>query len=175
MAPLRARGGRQTVRLRAPLPAVEVAGRAVRFPSPADLQVELEAGRTGITARVRVRGEGIAACDRCLGTVTVPVRLEYEERFQTPAQAAAAPAADEEERRATVYRGDVIDLTEGLRQQLILGLPFKLLCREDCRGLCPRCGRNLNEGDCGCSPEERGGEALRPLLERLVRKTGNGN
>lgn len=52
------------------------------------------------------------------------------------------------------YREDRLDLGEIVREQFFLGLPMKRLCRQDCRGLCPRCGANRNRGDCGCPDAE---------------------
>ena len=48
------------------------------------------------------------------------------------------------------YQGDEVDLTPLIREQALLALAERPLCREECRGLCPQCGANLNEGDCGC-------------------------
>ncbi|HKX12439.1 MAG TPA: DUF177 domain-containing protein [bacterium] len=48
------------------------------------------------------------------------------------------------------YHGEEINLGEILGEEITLALPMRFLCREDCRGLCPRCGKNLNQGDCGC-------------------------
>ena len=50
--------------------------------------------------------------------------------------------------------GEVVDLTEGLREDILITFPQTHLCSEDCKGVCPKCGHNLNEGDCGCSLEE---------------------
>lgn len=44
-----------------------------------------------------------------------------------------------------------LDLDELLRSDILLELPYKYLCREDCKGLCPSCGKNLNEGPCSCN------------------------
>ncbi|HEX5034969.1 MAG TPA: DUF177 domain-containing protein, partial [bacterium] len=53
------------------------------------------------------------------------------------------------------YHGEEIDLGEILGEEITLALPMRFLCREDCRGLCPRCGQNLNQGDCSCDqPDE---------------------
>jgi uncharacterized protein len=48
------------------------------------------------------------------------------------------------------YQGEEIDFTPLIREQVLLALAERPLCREECRGLCPQCGANLNEGDCGC-------------------------
>ena len=48
---------------------------------------------------------------------------------------------------------EVLDVSDEAREALALSVPFRALCREDCKGLCPRCGKNLNEGPCGCKLE----------------------
>ncbi len=60
---------------------------------------------------------------------------------------------EEEDLDTSYYRDDQIDLNELLREQFYLALPMKPLCREDCRGLCPQCGTNLNTGTCTCATE----------------------
>jgi len=50
---------------------------------------------------------------------------------------------------------DIIDLTEPIREDMIVGLPIRPLCREDCKGLCGQCGQNLNLGECGCKKDSR--------------------
>jgi uncharacterized protein len=67
------------------------------------------------------------------------------------------------------YEGDTVDLGEVVREQLFLTLPMKRLCREDCQGLCPTCGRNRNGEPCACpaaeEPADARFEALRALAE----------
>jgi uncharacterized protein len=53
----------------------------------------------------------------------------------------------------SVYQGEEVDLSPLIREQVLLALVDRPLCREDCRGLCPRCGVNLNERECGCVAE----------------------
>ena len=72
-------------------------------------------------------------CDRCLTQATEKQIHEFAEEFDKSA------AVD-----------DLIDVTELFRDELLAGQPMKNLCKEDCKGLCPVCGANLNDGDCGC-------------------------
>jgi uncharacterized protein len=86
-------------------------------------------------------------CRRCLNDVSVPVRAAVDILF-TEDQSADDPS---------VYvippRALAIDLAPAVREELILAVPAFALCREDCRGLCPRCGRDLNSGPCECDPD----------------------
>ncbi len=54
----------------------------------------------------------------------------------------------------SVYEGDAVDLDELVREQILLALPTRTLCREECKGLCPECGANLNAGECDCAQKE---------------------
>lgn len=60
----------------------------------------------------------------------------------------------EVEAEYTIYDGDIFDFTDLLVENIIDELPSKILCREDCQGLCPHCGHNLNEGQCDCVFED---------------------
>lgn len=93
--------------------------------------------QAALTARVQ------RVCDRCLKSFTGVVRAEVIEKFY-PA------SAEHIENDAFVYDSDVIDITEPLREGLLLAEPMQALCKPDCRGLCPVCGADLNDGDCGC-------------------------
>ena len=72
-------------------------------------------------------------CDRCLTQATENQVHKFEEEFD----------------KSQVVE-DLIDITELLRDTLLAGQPMKNLCKADCKGLCPKCGANLNDGDCGC-------------------------
>ena len=80
-------------------------------------------------------------CDRCLTPVLVEVTFNIEEHFSHTGR-------DNEE--TETFSGDQIDLTDFVRSGIVENLPMKVVCREDCKGLCPVCGKDLNEGDCGC-------------------------
>ncbi len=94
-------------------------------------------------------------CARCLEPVEIPLDIELAEVF-TPTLdivtgQALAPA--EEDPALWIDEHHLLDLTEVLRQDVLVGLPMHPLCQEDCHGLCASCGQNLNEGICDCKPE----------------------
>src|ERR671919_630513 len=74
----------------------------------------------------------------------------------------------EEDLETSFYRNEQIDLNELLREQFYLALPMKPLCRDECKGLCPQCGTNLNTGTCDCGPgwEDPRLAALKQLKSR---------
>ena len=93
--------------------------------------------------RTRVAGE----CRRCLAPVAVAVAADIDALFTQDPDALEDPNSYALARDATQ-----IDLRPALREELLLAVPQWVVCREDCRGLCPRCGKDLNAGPCGCPP-----------------------
>ncbi len=105
---------------------------------------------------IRIQGrlttELEVCCDRCLALFSFPVATHFDVFYApievlTPEQEVALTERD---LAFGFYRNDLIDLTGLVREQIRLALPFRLLCREDCRGLCPHCGADLNQQECGC-------------------------
>ncbi|MEI3507380.1 MAG: DUF177 domain-containing protein [Anaerotignum faecicola] len=76
------------------------------------------------------------------------------------------PHTGRENEETETFTGDQIDLADFVKRGIIGELPMKVLCREDCKGLCPVCGKDLNEGDCGCDRTIRDPrfESLRALF-----------
>lgn len=92
-------------------------------------------------------------CGRCLDPFDVPIDIEIEEEFRPTIDiqtGAKLPVGDEDDDATLIDDKNCIDLSEVVRQQLLLALPSHPLCRDDCKGLCPTCGQNLNEGSCTC-------------------------
>ena len=98
-----------------------------------------------IQAKFTVPLEGI--CKRCTKPLQLDEKVDFTREYVPEPTGDLAPedGSDEE-----VYEGKEIDLQPGLREQILLSIPPSPLCREDCKGLCPSCGKDLNEGDCGC-------------------------
>ena len=96
-----------------------------------------------------------ARCSRCLEPFTLPVNAAFDLRY-LPARNGRPGFRHEdveladEDTSDDYYRGDEIDLGELMREQFYLALPMKPLCRQDCKGLCPQCGINLNTETCQC-------------------------
>lgn len=94
-------------------------------------------------------------CDRCLGPVPVPVNVDFVANFVRAGDpSAVARELRDEDLEVSVYDGDSVDLDEIIREQILLALPARQLCRGDCKGLCPACGKNLNTEPCGCARPE---------------------
>ena len=111
------------------------------------------------TLRTVVRGE----CRRCLTALTTPVNLEIGALFtQDP------DAADDPDSYAVAPDASEIDLTPAVREELLLAAPRYVLCRDDCRGLCPQCGKDLNTSSCDCAPAtDMRWQPLKALKDKL--------
>jgi DUF177 domain-containing protein len=109
----------------------------------------------GVLVQGRLHAEAALSCSRCLEPVVVPLDVDLEEIFTPTIDILTGrPIQSEEEDRALwIDDRHLLDLSEVLRQDVLLALPMHVLCREECLGLCPVCGQNLNQGSCGCTPE----------------------
>ncbi|HEX8694146.1 MAG TPA: DUF177 domain-containing protein [Longimicrobium sp.] len=116
------------------------------------LEVDLEARSVGegVLLRGTLRTTVRLACRRCLSPVERDVDEEVNLLF-------VEDMGEDDDTGGEVYplpaRGDEVDLTDAVREQVLLEMPEFALCGEECRGLCPSCGANLNEGACECVPE----------------------
>ena len=60
----------------------------------------------------------------------------------------------EDEMSVSVFDGEAIDVDEIVKEQIVLAVPTRMLCREDCKGICPECGTDRNTGDCSCATND---------------------
>jgi uncharacterized protein len=113
----------------------------------------------------RIEGKVALECSRCLNDTSAPVSDEAHIIF--------AETGDEETDDPDVYRLDPnsreLDLRPALREEWVLAAPTFGVCREDCKGLCPRCGRDLNEGSCDC--EDKSSDARWDALRKINSST----
>ncbi len=139
---------------------IDVPGGCVAFDYEPDLSGVYPEAVLGEAERVRAKGEirntaGVLTvsaevtarlrclCDRCAA--------EYEYELRLPVRAVLAEEQfDEENSDLYLLDGDYADLDEIIHTAYVLDMDTKFLCNENCKGLCPKCGKNLNEGPCSC-------------------------
>lgn len=110
-------------------------------------------------------------CGRCLEPVNENVAHHFDLLYRPQGsdsgrEELSVTAAEAE---VSYYQGDGILLEDALREQVLLSVPIRVLCREDCKGLCPHCGTNLNSGTCSCAApmEDPRWSALREIRNKL--------
>ena len=139
--------------------------------------VEEHHGKHQVIKDIRLRGSLSAGlelqCARCLETVPQDIKREFELLYRP-----LGADAGKDELSVTVaeaeigyYQGEGLLLEDVLREQVLLALPLKVTCRADCKGLCPQCGKNLNQEQCSCSREVEDPRwaALKDVRSRLER------
>ena len=127
------------------------------FRQTAPLAVRAEAELAGKEIRIRghISGTMEAACDRCLEQTEVPVDLDFDLPYRPMEEIAHEEEFEVGEDDAIVgfFSGDGVNLSDVVKEQVLLAVPMKVVCRPDCRGLCPVCGANRNLRQCGCSDQ----------------------
>lgn len=146
-----------------------------------DIQLDEDLNVVGpIDGRVRIRrtNQGLLVdgwvdltlelpCTRCLKTFEQSMHIPFMEQFYPTVDiltGVALPPSEEED-AFPIDDHHQVDLTEAIRQQVLLALPMITLCSEDCKGLCSQCGHDLNLGPCDCQPEV---DTRFSVLEKLL-------
>ena len=166
--------------------------KLVHEPLPFDQEVRVEAERLGsdlvagpiavhLEGEVRPYGDvfsisgrcaadGPLQCSRCLEPVPWNFTEDYSFEYRMPASAPleAESGLDEDDLDVAFLQNEELDLSELAAEQVLLAMPMRILCQQNCAGLCPRCGANLNTtADCGCKPE------VDPRWQALADLAGN--
>jgi len=112
---------------------LELDTEIVKFPQPVRVRAEVSRITNAVTATLALDGSMHLICSRCLQEFKINLkknfRLSYQANSSQP----------------------IIDLDQDIREEIVLDYPIKPLCKPDCRGLCLKCGKNLNEGGCSCA------------------------
>lgn len=144
-----------------------------RFARPLDVHLEHYRADDDLVFSGSIRTAARGECARC----TEEFPLEVEAPFQFVLQPEAGRDDDDrnqlrgEDLALSTYAGDEIDLAPLVEEQVLLALPTRALCKEDCRGLCPTCGANRNLENCRCQPEQ-GDPRLAVLRTLAVGRAG---
>jgi len=120
--------------------------------SPIQGEVGLMRTDRGILTKGTLQTESELTCSRCLSLFSYPLTLKIEEEYFpiTDVVTGATLPSPDEPGSFTIDEHNILDLTEAIRQYVLLAIPMKPLCRQDCAGLCPTCGQNLNQAPCNC-------------------------
>jgi uncharacterized protein len=170
-------GGHKRVSVDFAMTPDDAADQVLGFPRPFTGQAEVWNLGDRLLVKGKVSGEVELQCSRCLAPVVTPLEASFEEEFVEGAEPQvevqdndAEEDSAEEARTVTYYAGEEIDLTDVLRDAILLELPMKPLCTEDCQGLCPTCGKNLNEGACQCNADLSDVDPRLSVLKDLLRR-----
>jgi uncharacterized protein len=130
--------------------AADVISDGNRYPVRGDCR--LLRTRQGVLTGCNLETEVELSCNRCLESYRQRLNVEFEEEFLQTVDVSTGVRlpAPEDPSAFTINPRHILDVTEAVRQYAVMALPLKPLCRESCAGLCPECGKNLNQGDCGC-------------------------
>ncbi len=137
--------------------------------APVEGSVRLTRTDRGVLVQASLSTQWALACGRCLDTFEEPVSIELEDEYEATIHLVTG-ASRKATSRSTIDARHTLDLTEGLRQALVLEVPIGPTCREACAGLCPECGLNLNE-----DPSHRHATPIDPrwtVLQDLVSGSG---
>lgn len=162
--------GEHPFRTEAARPVLVVEGETQSAFRDARIEGSLKRHDSFVRLQGTLRGVLESTCDRCLGRFERPVETEMALRIvfgESPAGELESETGVGAERDETFVGSsdEPIDLSDALREAVLLELPIKNLCREDCRGICPRCGANRNLDPCACetAPRDSRWSALREI------------
>lgn len=106
----------------------------------------------GCVVRGTLAGEVVLPCSRCAENAIIKIDSKYDEYEEIPPQGSGRNVIKNADGHIVFDRNaPMLDLAAVAWEELMLSLPVNPLCREECKGLCPTCGANLNLGACGCS------------------------
>ncbi len=136
----------------------------IHFTEPIQVHVHLTRSGATVVVNSRFEAKAKAICVRCLEAFSLTLSAHYPISLKPKPK---SPPAEEvelsrQDLETDFYEGEEIDLTPVVQDQVLLAIPQKIVCREDCRGLCQGCGKNLNRETCQCTVKE-----IDPRLEVL--------
>jgi len=142
-----------------PIIAEMVKNRECEFLKPFKLRIKAFSVREIFEVQGTLRTSIRLPCSRCLKDFDTPLASDFELSY-TKEMPGLMDVFDEEEIELKVeeigmiyFKGEEINLQQGIQEQVVMAFHLQPLCDENCKGLCPRCGSDLNQGDCGCKRE----------------------
>jgi len=123
-------------------------------PATVSGKVRLTGNEVIVNGHVETRAE--VECDRCLQPVETDVNSDFALEYIPDSEYELGGVAEltEAEMSVSVFDGKAVDVDEIVKEQILLAVPTRMLCREDCKGICPECGADRNKGDCNCTTND---------------------
>lgn len=124
--------------------------------SPAEVAGEASLKSGELRLRGTVKTEAEVSCDRCLKAIPKSINQSFDAVFVPASEDIRQPSIElaANDLSKGIYEGNVFDLRELAREQLLLSIDTRTLCREECKGLCPTCGVDLNLKACECKQDD---------------------
>jgi len=119
-------------------------------PAAVNGKVRLSGNEVFVNGRLDTRAQ--VECDRCLKPIELPVNADFTLEYISDSEYESSGTAEltEAEMSVSVFDGKGLDVDEIVKEQILLAVPTRMLCREDCKGICPECGTDRNTGECNC-------------------------
>jgi uncharacterized protein len=119
-------------------------------PAAVEGKVRLSGNEVFVNGHIDTRAQ--VECDRCLKPVELPVNADFTLEYISDSDYESSEVAEltEDELSVAVFDGKGLDVDEIAKEQILLTVPTRMLCREDCKGICPECGADRNTGNCDC-------------------------
>jgi len=130
-------------------PRASELGLSESFTGEVSVDVTLEKTGSQIFLSAIVSTGGTFSCDRCTGLFEYPLAAAYRMCYMS--EGSEAIEMDTAEAQPLPADSGIIDISDDVRQTVLLAVPLKLLCQENCEGICPQCGTNLNVKTCSCN------------------------
>ncbi|HET6853351.1 MAG TPA: DUF177 domain-containing protein [Pyrinomonadaceae bacterium] len=128
----------------------------IRLVEPVAVKGNVKLARALVQVNGHIYTRAQVECDRCLQPVELPVDADFALEYITGSDYESSEAAEltDEEMSVSVFDGEAIDVDEIVKEQILLAVPTRMLCREDCKGICPECGIDRNSGECACVTDD---------------------
>lgn len=137
-------------------------GESFHFTMPLSVKGSVYNNGKSLRLEAVASGEMQVHCARCMKPVVVPLDFDIEESFMREEEG----VVDDED--VILFSGNKIEMDDIIADSFFMSVSGKYLCSEDCKGLCPTCGKNLNEGDCDCEDDDIDPrwEALKKIMDK---------
>lgn len=143
---LKETGGRIDIDGDVNMPDTEFLGE-YHFDEPLHVSGSVSNNGKSLIMRAEAEGHTTTNCARCMKEITVSVRYRIDENL------ARDDGEVPEDEDVILFHDTTVEIDDIVHDNFLMNVEGKYLCKEDCKGLCPTCGKDLNEGDCGCSDE----------------------